>query len=189
MGFALAQACADAGAQVTLISGPVHLATPDRVDRRDVTSALDMLQACEEACMSADILIACAAVADYRPTHYSEQKLKKLSSAGISIDLVQNPDIVASLAERYPSLYRVGFAAETQDLIAHAKAKRIRKKLHMIAANDVSNGEVFGTDDNAVTLITEQGEIHLPSANKRVIARQMITQIAAQLQDSEAGSC
>lgn len=189
MGFALAQACAEAGARVTLISGPVHLATPDKVDRKDVTSALDMLQTCEEACLSADILIACAAVADYRPMHYNEQKLKKQGSEGMSIELVQNPDIVASIAEQYPSLYRVGFAAETQDLIEHAKAKRIRKKLHMIVANDVSNGEVFGTDDNAVTLITEQSEVHLPSANKRVIAHQIITHIATELADSGTGSC
>ena len=178
MGFALARAAIDAGAKVTLISGPVNLATPDRVNRIDVVSAMDMLAACRNACIEADIFIACAAVADYRPKSIAQQKLKKTGGDGLTLTLEQNPDIAATIASEYPHSLCVGFAAETENLLEHARAKRIKKQLDVIIANDVAAQPVFGSDTNSVTIISENSELVLASTTKLEIARQSMAEIA-----------
>jgi len=178
MGFALARAAIDAGAKVTLISGPVNLATPDRANRIDVVSALDMLAACRNACSEADIFIACAAVADYRSKSIAQQKLKKTGEDGLTLMLEQNPDIAATIAREYPHSLCVGFAAETENLLEHARAKRIKKQLDVIIANDVAAQPVFGSDTNSVTIISENSELVLASTTKLEIARQSMAEIA-----------
>ena len=185
MGFALAEAAAEAGAQVTLVTGPVNLATPPRVERVDVVSAAEMLAACEAA-LPADLFIASAAVADYRPASCAPGKLKKTtdSDAGMTLTLVRNPDILATLAShaQRPG-FCVGFAAETDDVLAYASDKLTRKNLDLIVANDVSQpGIGFNADDNAVTLIDRSLEQQpLPRASKHKLARQIIAVIASRL--------
>jgi len=186
MGFALARAAIDAGAKVTLISGPVNLATPDRVNRIDVVSAMDMLAACRNACIEADIFIACAAVADYRPKSIAQQKLKKTGGDGLTLTLEQNPDIAATIASEYPHSLCVGFAAETENLLEHARAKRIKKQLDVIIANDVAAQPVFGSDTNSVTIISENSELVLASTTKLEIARQSMAEIS-RLANSTSG--
>ncbi len=181
MGFALAQAAVDAGARTTLISGPVDLETPAHVDRRDVQSAREMLDQCLQLCPDSDIFIACAAVADYRPAETKAQKIKK-GEERISLDLVRNPDIVATIASGEPRPFTVGFAAETNDVVAYAREKMERKGLDMIVSNDVSNEQIgFNSDDNEVTVIWPAGEQTLARSGKANIARQIIALIAAQL--------
>ena len=183
MGYALASACADAGAQVELISGPVNLASPDRVTVYPVTSAEEMCERALALADGADLFIGAAAVADYRPESRSTQKIKKQNGKAPVITLVKNPDInatVSQLANR-PSLV-AGFAAETQSVIEHAREKRLRKGLDMIIANDVSDPDTtFGSEQNAVHLITEAEEQSLPLASKRVIAEQIVIAVAAAL--------
>lgn len=182
MGFALAAACAEAGARVTLIAGPVQLATPDRVQRIDVESALQMLTAAQTAVADADIFIATAAVADYRPAAVAEQKIKK-SADTLTLELVKNPDIVATIAAREPRPFVVGFAAETEKVVEHARDKLARKRLDMIACNDVARGDIgFQSDDNALTVIWPGGEQLLEKASKAVIARQLVALIAESFQ-------
>lgn len=181
MGFALAEAAAEAGARVTLVSGPVHLPTPDRVDRIDVVSARDMLAACKAA-MPCDLLIAAAAVADYRPEVVAPQKLKKDPSNGdgLLLQLVRNPDILATLAQRPDRPFSVGFAAETENLLEYATRKLKAKNLDLIVANDVANpGIGFNSEENAVTVIDRaQQEIRFAQTSKGKIARQLIAFIA-----------
>ncbi|WP_300521769.1 bifunctional phosphopantothenoylcysteine decarboxylase/phosphopantothenate--cysteine ligase CoaBC [Alcanivorax sp.] len=184
MGFALAEAAAEAGARVTLIAGPVNLPTPSRVDRMDVSRAVDMFEACmktvEEGC---DVFIATAAVADYRPTVTADHKIKK-STEEIHLTLVKNPDIVASVAEHNKRPFTVGFAAETRDVVAYAQAKLVNKKLDMIATNDVSGSNVgFNSDNNALTVIWPGGHKVLPLASKAQIAKQLIELIAIRYKD------
>ncbi|MED5387938.1 MAG: bifunctional phosphopantothenoylcysteine decarboxylase/phosphopantothenate--cysteine ligase CoaBC [Pseudomonadota bacterium] len=184
MGFALAEAAAEAGARVTLIAGPVNLPTPSRVDRVDVTRAVDMYDACmqvvEEGC---DVFIATAAVADYRPTVTADHKIKK-STEEIHLTLVKNPDIVASVAEHDKRPFTVGFAAETRDVMAYAQGKLVNKKLDMIATNDVSGTNVgFNSDNNALTVIWPGGHKVLPLASKAQIAKQLIELIAIRYKD------
>ena len=179
MGFALAQAAAEAGARVTLIAGPVALDTPNRVNRIDVGRAEDMheasLKAVEEGC---DIFIATAAVADYRPTVTADHKIKK-STEEIHLTLVKNPDIIAAVASHAKRPFTVGFAAETQDVIEYAQGKLKSKKLDMIATNDVSGTNVgFNSDNNALTVIWPGGHKVLPLASKAQIAKQLIELIA-----------
>ena len=183
MGYALASACADAGAQVELISGPVHLAPPDRVTMYPVTSAEEMCERALALADGADLFIGAAAVADYRPESISPQKIKKQNGEAPVITLVENPDIIASVSQlaNRPSLV-AGFAAETQSVIEHARKKRLRKGLDMIVANDVSDPDTtFGSEQNAVHLITEAEEKSLPLASKRVIAEQIVIAVAAAL--------
>lgn len=181
MGFALAEAAAEAGAQVTLVSGPVHLRTPERVQRINVTSARDMLAACEAA-MPCDVLIAAAAVADYRPEVVAEHKMKKDPSSGdgLLLQLVRNPDILATLAGRTDRPFSVGFAAETQNLLDYAARKLKDKNLDLIVANDVANPSIgFNSEENAITIIDR--ELHPTSfaqSSKGKIARQLIAFIA-----------
>lgn len=178
MGFALAQAAVDAGAQTTLVCGPVNLSTPQHVARHDVQSAREMLDQCIELLPECDIFIACAAVADYRPANIEQQKIKK-GSEELSLELVRNPDIVASIAASKPKTFTVGFAAETNDVISYAKGKLERKNLDMIVANDVSTGETgFNSDENEVTVIWANGLEPLERATKATIARQIMALIA-----------
>lgn len=185
MGFALAEAAAEAGARVTLVAGPVNLPTPPRVQRIDVTTAVEMLAACEQA-LPADLFIASAAVADYRPAQCAPGKLKKDTTRedGMTLHLVRNPDILATLAThaRRPA-YCVGFAAETDDVLGYASDKLTRKNLDLIVANDVSQADIgFNSDDNAVTLIDRSLTPQpLPQASKQKLARQIIARIAQHL--------
>ena len=181
MGFALAQAAVEAGATVTLVAGPVALATPAGVARRlDVRSAVQMQAAMFEAARSADIVIAAAAVADWRPLASSAHKLKKTGTA-MQIDLQENPDILHALAALRPRPLLVGFAAETEDLERHARAKLAAKGLDLIAANRIGEGLGIETPDNALTLYAADGSVHaLARADKLVLARQMLDVIAAQ---------
>lgn len=179
MGFALAEVAAEAGARVTLIAGPVNLATPSRVQRIDVIRAQDMYEASvaavEQGC---DIFIATAAVADYRPVVTADHKIKK-STEEVHLTLVKNPDIVAAVSAHSKRPFTVGFAAETQDVVAYANAKLINKKLDMIATNDVSGTNVgFNSDNNALTVIWPDGHKVLPLASKRQIATQLMELIA-----------
>ncbi len=185
MGFALAEAAAEAGARVTLISGPVFLQTPERVERVNVVSAIDMLQACEAA-MPCDLLIAAAAVADYRPQVVAEHKMKKdpASGDGLLLELVRNPDILATLAARSDRPFSVGFAAETQNLLDYAARKLCDKNLDLIVANDVANPSIgFNSEDNAITVIDRDLQpTSFAQTSKAKIARQLITFIADRLQ-------
>ena len=185
MGYALADACAAAGAEVALISGPVTLEPPARVALHRVTTAIEMCHAATTLAEGADLFIAAAAVADYRPEAPAPEKLKKRGGEPMSIKLVENPDIIQSVAQLTPRpSLMVGFAAETHEVLAHAREKRVRKCLDMIIANDVSDPQTtFGSEQNAVHMITENGETALPLASKRVIAEQIIVALAAQLTD------
>ena len=185
MGFALAEAAAEAGAQVTLVCGPVHLPTPQRVQRVDVNSARDMLAACEAA-MPCELLIAAAAVADYRPQVVASHKLKKdpTREDGLLLQLVRNPDILATLASRSDRPFSVGFAAETENLLDYASRKLRDKNLDLIVANDVANPNIgFNSEDNAITVIDRQLQpTAFAQTSKGKIARQLIAFIADRLQ-------
>ncbi len=184
MGFALAQAATDAGARTTLVSGPVHLATPDHVHRIDVQSAEDMLRECLALAPSCDIFIACAAVADYRPADVAAQKIKK-GAERITLELQRNPDILATVSASSGAPFTVGFAAETTDVLTYARGKLEQKGLDMIVANDVSNTAIgFNSEHNAVTVLWRNGSRELEQASKSVIARELIALIAAQLDSS-----
>jgi phosphopantothenoylcysteine decarboxylase/phosphopantothenate--cysteine ligase len=181
MGFALAEAAAEAGARVTLITGPVSLQTPDRVSRVDVVSARDMLAACEAA-MPCDVFIASAAVADYRPEVVAPQKLKKdpTNGDGLLLQMVRNPDILATIAQRQDRPFSVGFAAETEHLLDYAARKLKDKNLDLIIANDVANpGIGFNSEENACSVIDRALQATLfPQTSKAKIARQLVTFIA-----------
>jgi phosphopantothenoylcysteine decarboxylase / phosphopantothenate---cysteine ligase len=180
MGYALAAAAADAGALVTLVSGPCNLPPPENITLVNVTSAEEMLSACLDTLGNCDIFIACAAVADYRPVSCADQKIKK-SQESMHIELVRNPDIVSTVAGSDLRPFTVGFAAETQNVIAYAKDKMTRKKLDMIIANDVSDNSIgFNADQNAVTVIWPKGEEAIPLAGKSQLARQLIKKIGQQ---------
>ncbi|WP_286237085.1 bifunctional phosphopantothenoylcysteine decarboxylase/phosphopantothenate--cysteine ligase CoaBC [Neptuniibacter halophilus] len=185
MGYALAEAAIEAGARVKLISGPVNLPAPARVDRVSVESAEEMLQASLKDIEQCDIFIAAAAVADYRPTAVAEHKIKKGSEEIMELHLVKNPDIVATVAGLEDKPFTVGFAAETQDVLAYARGKLERKKLDLIIANDVSRSDIgFNSDENAVTVISATEADTLPQASKRQLAVRLIERIAAQYQAS-----
>ena len=185
MGYALADACAAAGADVALISGPVTLEPPARVVLHHVTTAIEMCRAATTLAEGADLFIAAAAVADYRPEVPSPEKLKKRGGEPMSLSLVENPDIIQSVAQLTPRpSLMVGFAAETHEVLAHAREKRVRNCLDMIIAKDVSDQRTtFGSEQNAVHMITENDETALPLASKRVIAEQIIAALAARLAD------
>ncbi|WP_332400245.1 bifunctional phosphopantothenoylcysteine decarboxylase/phosphopantothenate--cysteine ligase CoaBC [Vibrio metschnikovii] len=177
MGFAIADAAATLGAEVTLISGPVTLTTPAKVKRINVQSALEMHAAVMAHAQQHDIFIGCAAVADYRPDVIAEQKIKKTEQSDtLCITMVKNPDIVASVAaltERRP--FTVGFAAETQDVEKYALGKLTKKKLDMICANDVSiTGQGFDSNDNALTVYWSNGQHALPLSSKRELAQALM---------------
>jgi phosphopantothenoylcysteine decarboxylase / phosphopantothenate---cysteine ligase len=181
MGFAIAAAAAEAGAEVILVAGPVHLATPPGVRRIDVRSARQMQAAVLEAAQRSDVYIGAAAVGDFRPAEIAAHKIKKSGDGGLRLDLTQNPDILASVAALPQRPLLVGFAAETENLEAYARAKLERKGLDLIAANQVGEGLGFETEDNSLTLISASGSRHLPTAPKQDIARQLVGVIAARL--------
>jgi phosphopantothenoylcysteine decarboxylase / phosphopantothenate---cysteine ligase len=182
-GFAIAAAAAAAGAQVTLIAGPVHLDTPPGVDRYDVESAVEMLEAVEQA-LPADVAIMVAAVADWRAADRSTQKIKKDGSGQVPpLPLAVNPDILASVAASpaRPHLL-IGFAAETDHVVSHAQAKRLRKGADWIVANDVSGppgSSVMGGDSNTVHLVTGDGVEDWPAMPKDKVAAALVERIAA----------
>ncbi|HDV7284130.1 TPA: bifunctional phosphopantothenoylcysteine decarboxylase/phosphopantothenate--cysteine ligase CoaBC [Mannheimia haemolytica] len=179
MGYAIANAFAERGANVTLISGPVNLPTPKNVERINVESAVEMEQQAVKFAQKSAIFIGCAAVADYRMAAVSDQKIKKTDANDeLTLKLVKNPDIianVANLAENRP--FVVGFAAETQNVAEYAKSKLERKNLDMICANDVSGGQVFGQDQNALHLFWKNGEKTLPLADKSKLAESLVQEI------------
>ncbi|HGO5856266.1 TPA: bifunctional phosphopantothenoylcysteine decarboxylase/phosphopantothenate--cysteine ligase CoaBC [Mannheimia haemolytica] len=179
MGYAIANAFAERGANVTLISGPVNLPTPKNVERINVESAVEMEQQAVKFAQKSAIFIGCAAVADYRMAEVSDQKIKKTDDSDeLTLKLVKNPDIianVANLAENRP--FVVGFAAETQNVAEYAKSKLERKNLDMICANDVSGGQVFGQDQNALHLFWKNGEKTLPLADKSKLAESLVQEI------------
>ena len=181
MGYALAEAAIEAGAKVKLISGPVNLPAPARLERVSVESAQDMLEASLDNLSLCDIFIAAAAVADYRPTAISEHKIKKGSEEIMELHLVKNPDIVATVAASAPKPFTVGFAAETRDILEYARGKLERKNLDLIIANDVSRSDIgFNSDENAVTVISQHRAETLPQTSKRKLAALLIERIAAQ---------
>ncbi|MCD9485743.1 bifunctional phosphopantothenoylcysteine decarboxylase/phosphopantothenate--cysteine ligase CoaBC [Photobacterium iliopiscarium] len=180
MGFAIAAAAAKRGANVTLISGPVNLTTPTGVTRININSATEMHQAALEHAINNNIFIACAAVADFRPAHVAPQKMKKQDGNDeMMIQLVKNPDIVASIAaltENRP--FTVGFAAETQNVEHYARGKLTKKNLDLICANDVSvQGQGFNSDNNALHLYWSNGDKTLPLATKADLGQQLVTEI------------
>jgi len=178
MGFALAQACVDAGAQVTLLAGPVHLDTPSGLERIDVISAKDMAEAVLLKTGDADIFIAAAAVADYTPVELVGNKIKK-NSQEMQLDLVKTTDILATVAALSKPPFCVGFAAETDNLEVYAKGKLVNKSLDMIAANwvgQVSGG--FNSDDNALSVYWADGKQQLESMPKPALARELVALIA-----------
>ncbi|MEP4145731.1 MAG: bifunctional phosphopantothenoylcysteine decarboxylase/phosphopantothenate--cysteine ligase CoaBC [Halioglobus sp.] len=178
MGYALARAAIDAGATTSLVSGPVNLDPPEHAHCHRVESARDMLEKCLELAADCDIFIACAAVADYRPAQMQDQKIKK-GAEETSLQLVRNPDIVSAVAASENAPFTVGFAAETQDVLAYARDKMQRKGLDMIVANDVSRQDTgFNSDENEVTVLWGSGEQSLTRAGKSAIARQIIAMIA-----------
>ncbi len=179
-GFAIAAAAAAAGAQVTLIAGPVHLDTPPGVDRYDVELAAEMLDAVQSA-LPVDVAIMVAAVADWRAAECAGQKIKKDGSGTVPpLPLALNPDILASVAAS-PARPRllIGFAAETDHVVSHAQAKRLRKGADWIVANDVS-GDVMGGDSNAVHLVTADGVEDWPAMPKNKVATALVQRIAEQ---------
>ncbi len=178
MGFALAQACADAGAITTLVAGPVSLPTPARVTRIDVTSALEMHEAVMSRAGETDIVIAAAAVADFRPASVAADKIKKTAADTMTIELVKNPDIVASVTALPTAPFTVGFAAETQDVAGHALDKLQRKRLDMIIANDVGRRDIgFGSDDNAVTVYWPGGSAGFDKMVKQPLAQRLLEKL------------
>jgi phosphopantothenoylcysteine decarboxylase / phosphopantothenate---cysteine ligase len=184
MGFAIARAAREAGADVTLVAGPVHVPTPRGVQRVNVQSALEMQAAVERHLQSASVFIATAAVADWRPAHASSQKIKKDGSGDTpTLAFVENPDILAAAAKSRHALegrlFCVGFAAESHDLLTHATAKRVRKGVPLLVGN--IGPATFGQDDNALLLVDAAGHRELRQASKRVLAKQLIEDIASRL--------
>jgi phosphopantothenoylcysteine decarboxylase / phosphopantothenate---cysteine ligase len=180
MGFAIARACAEAGAEVCLVAGPVHLPTPRGVRRVDVISAQQMLDAVMVEAPRSDVFIATAAVADWRPAGAATQKIKKAAGAATpSFALTENPDILASVAALPKPPYCVGFAAESHDLAKHASEKRLRKKIPLIVGN--IGPATFGQDDNALLLIDAHGQTELPRADKLTLARALVAYLSKKL--------
>jgi phosphopantothenoylcysteine decarboxylase/phosphopantothenate--cysteine ligase len=188
MGFAIARAAHEAGAQVTLLAGPVHLPTPRGVRRVDVRSALDMQAAVTQHVDAASVFVSTAAVADWRVAEVAGQKIKKRASGGsasseLQLSFVENPDILAGVARsaraQSGALYCVGFAAESHDLLTHATAKRESKGVPLLVGN--IGPATFGLDDNALLLVDAQGSQELPHASKLVLARQLVAAIARRI--------
>jgi phosphopantothenoylcysteine decarboxylase/phosphopantothenate--cysteine ligase len=180
-GYAIARALAAAGADVTLVSGPTALNDPPGLKTVRVESALSMLEACKAA-LPADIFVAVAAVADWRPETVAPDKLKlKGKAAAPALNLVENPDILATLAAAGPNRPQlvVGFAAETRDVAAYASAKRLRKNCDWIVANDVS-GDVMGGETNSVILVSEAGAEAWPLASKDDVSKSLVERISAE---------
>ena len=188
MGFAIARAAHEAGAHVTLVAGPVSLPTPRGVGRINVHSALNMQKTLNVLSQNASVFISAAAVADWRPMQAAEQKIKKDGSGTApTLSFVENPDILAGIASgaraRSRQLYCVGFAAESEDLLANAQTKRERKKVPLLVGN--IGPDTFGQDDNALLLVDENGSVDVPRAPKLALARQLVAEIARRLKAPE----
>ena len=186
MGFAVAAAAREAGAHVTIVAGPVQLQTPTGVTRIDVESARDMYAAVHRHVADADVFIAAAAVADFQPVTVAKQKIKKLG-VSIKLDLEPAPDIVKSVAEMAKRPFVVGFAAETNDVEENARGKLKRKKLDMIAANQVGDGIAFDCEDNALTVIWPGGKVEVARGPKIDVARELVALIAQRLPPPDGG--
>jgi phosphopantothenoylcysteine decarboxylase/phosphopantothenate--cysteine ligase len=189
MGFAIARAAQEAGATVTLVAGPVALPTPRGVQRINVVSALEMLQACVSQADQASVFIATAAVADWRPDTSATQKIKKDGSGQVpQLGFVENPDILATLAHSKRAaqgeLFCVGFAAESHDLLAHATAKRLRKNVPLLVGN--IGPATFGQDDNALLLVDAQGATEIPRNSKLALARLLVADVARRIAKQQA---
>ncbi len=180
MGFAIARAAAEAGAAVTLVAGPVHLPTPRGVRRIDVGTAQQMFDVVLPLAASNDVFVATAAVADWRPVAQAPNKIKKRVGGALpGLELVENADILAAVAQLQPRPFCVGFAAESTDLLKHAREKLVRKNVPLIVAN--LGPATFGADDNTLTLVDAAGQRELPRADKLTLARQLIAEIAARI--------
>lgn len=180
MGFAIARAAREAGAQVTLVAGPVALATPRHVQRIDVQSAQQMHDAVVPIAAAHDVFVATAAVADWRPATFAQRKIKKDGSRTTPMfELTENPDILAAVARLPDRPYCVGFAAETDDLARNAREKLARKNVPLIVGN--LGPATFGRDDNTLLLVDAQGERQLASADKLTLARELVREIAQRL--------
>ncbi len=182
-GYAIAEALAALGAEVTLVSGPTALAAPPGVTRVDVETAAEMLAACQAA-LPVEVAVMVAAVADWRPSNPAARKLKKLGGAPDPIGLTENPDILATLSKAGPARPRlvIGFAAETDDLDRNSQAKLARKGCDWVVANDVSQEGVMGGAENAVSILTRDGIERWEKADKRVVAMRLAAKIAKALQ-------
>lgn len=177
MGFTLAAAAAAAGAETVLISGPVSLTTPARVNRLDVVCAEEMLGAVMAEIKDTDLFIACAAVADYRPAHLEDQKIKKNADT-LTLELVKNPDILQTVGHLNNKPFTVGFAAESEKLIEYAHGKLKRKNLDLIIANDISRSDIgFGQNENEVYLINANEDRLLKKTSKELLGKQLINEI------------
>ncbi|MBV9575912.1 MAG: bifunctional phosphopantothenoylcysteine decarboxylase/phosphopantothenate--cysteine ligase CoaBC [Gammaproteobacteria bacterium] len=185
MGYALAEAAHEAGATVTLISGPVHLPKPSHIDCISIVSAQEMYEAVMSTVSEQDIFLSVAAVGDYRCQTIATQKIHKQAET-IQLALERNPDIVSSVAELSPKPFIVGFAAETEKVVEQAQAKFQRKKMDIIIANRVSAGVGMGGDENEVTVISLKKILPLPVMPKRQLARQLITLIAKEFKSRNA---
>jgi phosphopantothenoylcysteine decarboxylase/phosphopantothenate--cysteine ligase len=183
MGYAVAQAAVEAGAEVTLVSGATSLNLPAGVERVDVLTASDMHKAVMARAKEADIFISVAAVADYRPVDPRARKIKR-GNGHLDLELEPNPDILADVAALPKKPFCVGFAAETEDLMANAEAKRRKKGVPLLAANLAQ--ETVGKDTNALTLFDDSGVHELPRAPKIVLARQLVEHIARMLPGARA---
>ena len=179
MGFALARACADAGAITTLIAGPVALPSPPRVKRIDVVSAQDMFDEVMARVNAVDIVIAAAAVADYRAEQVAPGKIKKTGADTMNLALVKTPDIIASIASIEAGPFTVGFAAETESVEQFARDKMLRKKLDMIIANDVSRTDIgFGSEDNAVMVFWPAGAAEYQKMSKAQLSEKLVEKLS-----------
>ena len=182
MGYAIADAMIDAGAEVILISGPVSLKQPDRCTLVSVTSAHEMLEAATEAAKGTDIFISAAAVADYYITETSDQKIKKKSDK-MTLNLAKTPDIVSIVKENNPKLFVLGFAAETQKVEQYAREKLASKNLDAIIANDVSREDIgFNSDDNEALWVEQESTHHFSKCNKAQLARDLVALLATKLE-------
>jgi phosphopantothenoylcysteine decarboxylase/phosphopantothenate--cysteine ligase len=184
MGYSIARAALDAGAQVTIVSGPVALAAPAGARIERVESANDMFEAVKKHAKASDIFVAVAAVADYRVGTASKQKIKR-TDANLTLTLVPNPDILAWVAALPKAPFCVGFAAESQKLTEFADAKRKRKKVPLMVANLAQ--EAIGADDNQITLLDDSGTHTLPRATKSAVARQLVEYIAKLYKSRKTG--
>jgi phosphopantothenoylcysteine decarboxylase/phosphopantothenate--cysteine ligase len=186
MGFAVAAAAREAGAHVTVVSGPVQLQTPVGVTRINVESARDMYAAVHRHVADADVFIAAAAVADFQPVTIARQKIKK-QGGPVNLELEPAPDIIKSVADMQRRPFVVGFAAETNDVEENARIKLKRKKLDMIAANQVGDGIAFDCEDNALTVIWPGGKLEVARGPKIDVARELIALIAKRLPPPDGG--
>ena len=182
MGYALAEAAVQEGAIVNLVSGPVVLAADKSINLFKINSASEMLEAVNTCMKSSDIFISCAAVADYKPSNYSDTKIKKENLDNLEINLEKNHDILSEVAEQFSSAYIVGFAAETSDVNSNAKKKLDSKNLNMIISNDVSDTSIgFDSDENEVHVITSSKTIFIKKDKKIRIAREILNIISTNI--------